>query len=144
MPQLQVKACKTCKHRRQQQKRRQLLCMLRWWPSQNRWQMPRPSLELTERSDQSTVPAAVIFDMYLGPAARKHNVCLRSLRAFVGLPFCSAVLLIDAVGVNEGFFGRHTAQSFRETALQPCCFAAICFNPEFFTQPPACWSSASL
>ncbi len=126
MPHLQVKACKTCKHRRQQQKRRRLLCMKRCRPSKDRWQMPRPSLDLTERSDQSTVPAAVSLTCYLRPAARKHNMCLSILRAFVGLLFCSAVLRVDAVEAAVGSFGKIAAQSFRETALHPSCLPVTC------------------
>ena len=71
--------------------------------------MQRPSLELTERSDQSTVPAAMSLTGYLRPAARNHNMCLRNARAFVGVLFCGAVLRIDAVEAAVGSFGRITA-----------------------------------
>jgi len=82
--------------------------------------MPKPSLELTERSDQSTVPAAVSLTCYLMPA-RKHSKCLCILRQL----FCGAVFLSAAVEVVEGSFGRNTAQSFRETAHLSLQFYAV-------------------
>ncbi len=83
--------------------------MMSCWPSKDRWQMLKPSLELTERSDQSIVPASVSLICYPRPAAKKNNICVKILRGFVGLLFCSAVLHIEAAEAAVGLFGRITA-----------------------------------
>ena len=86
--------------------------------------------EAKSRADRKVRPinsaCSCELDMLPQACCQETQYVPQHFEASAGLSFCSAVLYIDAVDVAEGSFGRITAQSFRETALRPSCFAVTC------------------